>query len=77
MEIRRKLKGDDIEVVKNLGNKRLKREIDPCLQNRLAEGHMATRGEVQSLIPGRLASRVPNQNSREMKSDFMLDRPET
>ena len=37
----------------------MKREKDPCLQDRLAEGHIAMRGEVQSLIFGSLEGRVP------------------
>ena len=59
MGIRRKLEGDEIEIVKNLDNKRVKQEIDPRLQNHLAEGHVAARGEVQSLIPDSPTNRVP------------------
>ena len=59
MEVQRKLERDDIEVVNNLGNKRVKREIDLCLQNHLTKGHVATRGEVRSLSPNSSVSQVP------------------
>ena len=51
MGIPRKLEGIGINVIKDLGDERVKQEIDPHLQNRLAKGHKAARGEMRSLIP--------------------------
>ena len=59
MGIWRKLKGDNVRVIEDLDNKKVKREEDPCLQDRLAEGHIVEKGEVRSLIFGSPASRVP------------------
>ena len=56
VRIRRKLERDDIEVIKDLGDERVKQEIDPHLQNHLAKGHVAARGMVRSLIPSSPAS---------------------
>ena len=50
---------DDIKVIKDSDNKRVKREIDSRLQNLLLEGHMATRKEAQYLIFSSPANRVP------------------
>ena len=38
--------------------KKVKRKEDPRLQNYLAEGHVAARKEVWSLIPSELASQM-------------------
>ena len=73
----RKLKRDDVKIVEELDNKKVKQEIDPRLQNRLTKGHIAMRGEVRSLVFSYPASRVPSLNSREIKPNFLLERPET
>ena len=77
MGIRRKLKGDDVKVIKDLDNKKVKREIDPYLQNRLAECHVTIKGEVRSLIFDSPVSRVPQPKLARMKPSFLLERLET
>ena len=39
---------DDIKVINDLGDERVKQEIDPHLQNILAKSHKVTRGGVIS-----------------------------
>ena len=51
MEVWGELKGDYVEIVKDLGNERIKGEEDPRLQNYLTKGHVAARRKVHSLIP--------------------------
>ena len=72
MGIRRKLEGDDIEVIKDLGNKRMQQEVNPRLQNRLAKGHIAAREKVRSLIPGSPASRVPQPKLVRNKTQLLI-----
>ena len=59
MGVGRKLKGDNVKVIEDLDNKRVKREEDPCLQNCLTKIHITARREVRSLISDSLASRIP------------------
>ena len=59
MGVWRKLKEDNVKVIEDLDNKRVKREEDPRLQNRLTKSHIAMRKEVQSLISGSPASQIP------------------
>ena len=54
-----KLKRDNVKVIKDMDNERMKREEDPCLQNRLAKGHIATRRKVLSLVSGSPTRRIP------------------
>ena len=72
MRIWRKLKGDNIKVIKDLDNKRVKREKDPRLQDRLAKGHIVARGEVQSLISGSPTSRVPQPKLTRNETQFLV-----
>ena len=59
MGVWRKLKEDNVKVIEDLDNKRVKREEDPRLQNRLTKSHIAMRKEVRSLISGSPASQIP------------------
>ena len=59
MGVWRKLKRDNVKVIEDLDNKRVKREEDPCLQYRLAKSHIAARREVRSLISSSPASLIP------------------
>ena len=69
---RRKLEGDDVKVVKSLANKRVKREIDPCLQNHLDESHIAASGEMWSLIPSSPASQVPKPKLTKNETQLLV-----
>ena len=53
------LKGDNVKVIEDLDNKRVKREKDPHLQNHLTKGHIAAMRKVQSLFPKSPTSRIP------------------
>ena len=72
MGIRRKLEGDDMKVINDLGDERVKREIDPRLQNCLAKSHEAVKEEVRPLIPGSPASRVPQLELARNETQFLL-----
>ena len=56
---------DNVKVIKDLDNKRVKREEDSRLQNQLAKSHLAVRREVGSLVSGGPASRVPQPQTHE------------
>ena len=63
---------DDSEVIKDLGDKRMKQEINPCLQNHLAKGYVATRGKMQFLIPSSPASLVPQLKLMRNKTQLLV-----
>ena len=72
MGIQRKQKGNNVKVIKDLDNKRVKKEIDPPLHNRLIEGHVATTGEVRPLISSSPASRVPQPKLGRNKTQLFI-----
>ena len=77
MGIRKKLERDDIEVIKDLDNKRVKREIDPVFKiSRWRPCSHKGGGAVSHFLAAQRA-KFPNLNSREMSfgdSSLELDR---
>ena len=72
MGIWRKLKKDNVKVIEDLGNKRVKWEEDLRLQNRLTKSHIAARGEVRSLIFDSSASRVPQPKLARYEAQLLV-----
>ena len=75
MRVWGELKGDYVEVIKDLGNERVKGEEDPHLINCLAKGHVAVRRKVRSLIPSGLGSQMPQPIFMGDESQFLSRKP--
>ena len=75
MGVWEELKGDYVKIIEDLDNERVKREENPCLQNCLSKGHIATRRKVRSLIPSSLASRIPQSILTRDESQFLGAKP--